>query len=84
MFFFTDENAAQGCEKKKFYDPRDIRKYMMKKKNERRAKEKEEKSKKANEQAALKRKAQVTKLFSHRSKPVSNTNHEQVTRFRKF
>lgn len=54
----------------------------MRKKNERREKEKEEKCKKAKEQAALKRKAEVTKLFSNRTKFLSHRNDDQQVSFK--
>ncbi len=41
---------------------------MVKKKIERLAKEKEEKNKKTNEMAALKRKTEVTKMFTNRNR----------------
>lgn len=66
------------CDKKKFYDPKDIRKYMIKKKTERLAKEKEEKNKKANELAAMKRKTEINKLFHIRNRCPSNSNNNTV------
>lgn len=88
MYLIAESRAivpsGHECDKKKFYDPQDIRKYMMKKKNERREKEKEEKCKKAKEQAALKRKAEVTKLFSNRAKFLSHRNDDQQVSFKLF
>lgn len=78
MTRFTENNLPAGhkCEKKKFYDPEDIRKYMMKKKSERQAKEKEERYKKESEAMALKRKSEATKNLVGKTRiPVFRNHH---------
>ncbi|XP_065210076.1 centrosome-associated protein 350-like [Planococcus citri] len=68
--------AGHKCEKKKFYDPEDIRKYMLKKKSERQAKEKEERHKKESEAMALKRKSEATKMLVTKTRiPVLRNHH---------